>query len=122
MTPIDPTALLALTEGRPPWGVTLDVDTVRALVAAYVERDALRGFWHRDSDRADWLDAQVTAIAVERDALRAAVARMAGPEAVEAVATALAASSNLDMDLYGTDELDEAAAAAVRAIAALGAP
>jgi ribonuclease D len=136
--------------------------TVRALVAACVERDALRAevaewkhvdYYARqtranleakalrlEADLAEWRDLAesqrdiiVGHVAGEQNiadallheraevtALRAAVARMTGPEAVEAVAQALH-DGEVPTCQGGPRWHGEDAAAAVRAIAALGA-
>lgn len=110
----------------------ITADTVRALVAAYVERDALRAevaaftYW-RDSMAAILPDEyREEGAAVEvgiEDAYGdgiealAAVARMTGAEAEEAVAQALLGP--LGWTTHRPDA-ERIAAAAVRAIAALG--
>jgi hypothetical protein len=113
MTTIDPTALLGLCDEHESaydlyvgaGVVAVPADTVRALVAAYVERDQMRAEVKRlrkphraceacGCDGCEYCTDE--ALVAERDdaraeakALRAAVARMTGPEAVEAARTDL---------------------------------
>ena len=126
----------------------LDPATVRALVAAYVEqqrtpaqgdrvtfahriermvrvaaryraeRDALRDTLNAKQAWIDGARIDIDGLTAEVTALRAAVARMTGAEAVEAAAEAMVAATGGFVGPYRRTD----AAAAVRAIAALGAP
>ena len=166
---IDPTALLAacVHADATTGSIDLDPDTVRALVAAYVERDTLRAAVERlraiadedhvldligevggmsrhlqesQAERASltalanakqaWIDGAKVDIASLEDqvtALRAAVARMTGPEAVEAASrAAYEVDGGPTWGVYVADGeptvYREYGAAAVRAITALGVP
>jgi hypothetical protein len=139
MTTIDPTAPDPnLAHGVAMTGhVILGPEVYEALVAAYVERDALRAEVERltrevDSTahfRAGADYARMVKATAEVTALRAAVARMTGPEAVEVARTDLRGLPVIWHNdvlplaaVLGDENVADVAAAAVRAIAALGAP